>query len=271
MEMIIKFYMIVPPSLEQAFSEITDPPNLPKALPAVHVTRVKRFKDIVRNRQLTPQTDDVFNKGILHFFYGGVFYHCLDKNLRDRAELPIAFLFKPSIISNFQDYYPFDTGGVAKRLDGEWKQRMNGFQDMFKVSGTGDRTPRLMVHHLFGTNEKYILGEPNSNLADKPVPLPLLYEFFLADLSDFGFDQRQCAIECQTSSSVEFKGKLDWIGFPEPYTDEVMNLFEFLEPDTPRYWQYPTPAIFNPARMVHTLNQKAYEEAIRYFVNVPNA
>lgn len=266
---IIIVYMSDAPTLEKAFEVLGNPVTYPGMLPLTHVTKIGNLTSIAETGQLIPQKHEDFDDELTFFFYGGVFYYAVFQFFQEEVEMPVAFVFKPSISSSFNQYYPFDTGAISKRLPDEWKEKMNGYKETFKISQKDEYTLQRLVHHLFETNKNYIDGNFSRSLRDKPNPLPLLFEFYDTNLSKINnSDHRQCSIECQTHSSVKFFDNLRWIGFPESCTKYILPLLEHLKKDPPIIWKYKSHRIFNPALLTHDLQTAAYEQFIEPIVDL---
>jgi hypothetical protein len=258
-------------TLERALGSLPDPPTpqtLPIALPPTHLSIARWFDSIVDDGELRPRTCGVFKEDLLYLFYGGVFYRTGNKHTRNVVELPIAFLFDPSVLSSCACYYPFDTGALAAGKYGNAAEPLMPFEKTYKVSGKDVSVPSRLVYHLFGTNERYLGGKVDKELPLKPAPLPSLWKFFEEDLTSHGVDQRQSIIECQTNEPIPLKSLL-WIGFPESMTDAFWRLFELTKPSMPQYFQYESHVIFNPSDIAAKLEQEAAREVVRRFVQLP--
>lgn len=257
-------------NLGQTLKSLPKPTAFPMALPPVHLTRASWFSSIVDKGQLEPLPDNVFNEEILYFFYGGVFYRTANKSTRDMMELPVAFLFDPSVLASFACYYPFDTGGLARGLFGDWGTRLDSFKETFMVNGGDHTIPSQMVHYFYGSNENYLMGKVDPDLKNKPDPMPLLFDFFSDDLSSKGVDHRQYIIECQAHLPVPLNKGLLWVGFPDYYTGEFERLIKLLEPSVPAYDKYDSHIIFNPTEIAAQLEMTAREH-VKRFVAPPKA
>jgi len=258
-----------PHNLEQALKLLPNPAAWPMSLPPTHLTKARWFRIIIERGQLEPQPDTFFKEDILCFFYGGVFYRATNKNMRTQIELPVAFIFEPSILSSFSSYFPFDTGGMSNGRCGEWGEKLISFETTFKVSGGDHTVPSRMVYHLFETNDNYLRGRPSASLKDKPAPLPLLLDYFTDDLSGNDVDHRQCIIECQAKAPISLTHGLIWVGFPDYLTGEFLELLKLIEPKVPQYWCYESHAIFNPAQIAAKLEEKAREHVISRYISPP--
>jgi hypothetical protein len=207
----------------------------------------------------------VFQEDVLYLFYGGVFYRTEQNPTRNVSELPIAFLFDPSVLSDVTRYYPFDTGAMAAGRFGDWGTRFNSFKETFRVSGGRDHhIPCRMVHHIFGDNKQYLVGHVNPDCKNKPDPLPQLFDFMSSDLSLHHVDHRQCMIECQVTRPITLERHLLWVAFPESMTDIFAQLYQLTEPYMPDYYPYASHVIFNPSEIAAQLQLRAAEVVKRY-------
>lgn len=242
----------------------------PMALPPSHVSIARWFTDIVDQGELAPRMCSVFNQALIYFFYGGVFYRTGDKPTRNAAELPIAFLFDPGVLKSFFRYYPFDTGALASGRYGPAGEHLKPFEETYAVAGEHDPSmPSKMVYFLYQTNQRYLQGNVNDDLAKMPNPLPQVCAFLKDDLSKHGVDQRQALIECHSKEPISLKGLL-WVGFPETMTDVFGQISHLTRPSMPDYYKYDSHVIFNPAEIAAKLEMKA-AEVVKRFVSLPKA
>jgi len=258
------------PHFEETLRSLPAPSELPITLPTTHLTVARWFSTVVDNGELQPKACKVFKRNLLYFFYGGVFYRTSEMPTRNAAEFPIAFLFEPAILKDFDCYYPFDTGAMAAGLFGDWSNRFNPFEERFKVSGRGDySTPSLMVHHLYGNNENYLTGDVNHSLSEKPEPLPQLGEFLSADVTSSGADGRQLKIECLIAQSLPLNQDLIWVGYPSSMSDIFARIYEKTKPSVPEPFPYPDHKVFRPNEVAAQLQLKAEEVIQRRFISLP--
>jgi hypothetical protein len=201
---------------------------------------------------------------LLYFSYGGIHYRTSNKQSENAAELPLAFLFDPTVLESIERYYPFDTGGLAKRNVGKWAKSLRPvFKRTFKVEGGNYRVPSKMVHYIYGSNESYLNGEVGSICTGGPDPLPLLCQFLSANLSSFGVDHRQRMIEGQKTKPLSLTKGLLWLGYPESRTRDYVPLlreiYERTRPVLPCFYAYSYQKNFNPLAIAERLQGKAAE------------
>jgi hypothetical protein len=202
----------------------------------------------------------VFGEPLLYFFYGGAYYRPLEGVTRNASELPVAFLFEPTILTKITHLYPFDTGALASGRLGATGDRLKPNIKSFQVSGSDVQAPARLVHYLFGNNEKYIYGQLNPDTQTKPSPLPELYELMSQDLTAIGTDHRQCCIECQTSDPIDFGQNLAWLAFPEAEFETFVKLYRTrTAPRMPSYYAYRSHVVGNPREITYDIHQKAVE------------
>jgi hypothetical protein len=259
----------IPQSLERTLFSLPAPPSSFKSLPTCHLTKARWFEVIVRQGQLDPQPDSYFNEKLLYFFYGGVFYRPASKTYEEHIELPIALVFDPSALSSFSRYYPFDTGGMFSGFFDKWRQKMGDFAETFKISGTDHTAPKRLVYYLFGSNEEYLRGRPSAELKNRPIPLPLLFDFLTDNLTNNNTDHRQYTIECQATEPVPLNHWLLWIGYPDYYRDVFIRLLEMLDPYVPQYYAYKASRIFNPRDIAAQLEDRARDAVIERYASLP--
>lgn len=257
-------------SLEDTLRALPVTTPLPLSLPLAHVSIARWFDSIVSNGNLEPRTCSVFGENLVYLFYGGVFYRPSNKPTRNAAELPVAFLFNPSLLAGILRLYPFDTGGVASGRFGRWGSLLSASDVKFRVPGDGrhDIASKL-VYHIFGTNEQYLDGEPDPRCAALPDPIPELFAFYSDDLTPSGVDQRQCLIECQSGTPVPLDRELLWVGFPEAMTEEFARLCAWMDPYVPQFHAYQSHKIKTPSEITAQLEAIAYRDVVQRFVRLP--
>jgi hypothetical protein len=257
-------------NLEQTLESLPCPSDWPMTLPPVHLSEARSFGLIVSKGQLEPSMDEVFKEEVLYFFYGGVFHRTANRTSRNIKDLPVAFIFDPSVLTSIVRYYPFDTGALAAGRFGVSGKPLIPFEERFKVNGGDFTAPSRLVHHIYGSNDRYLLGDYATDLNSKPDPLPLLCDFFSADLSANGVDHRQCIIECHSNKPISLAKGLLWVGFPDCMTEDFIRLFKLTKPSIPEYFQYDSHVIFNPVEIAAQLQLRA-TDVIKRFVQLPKA
>jgi hypothetical protein len=199
-------------------------------LPLAHLTAVRWLGSISRIGELHPTSCRVFNREILYLSYGGVFYRPDRLQTENPTELPIAFLFDPSLLDRVHEAYPFDTGAVASSLFGEpWTSVLREFEH-FAIWPLHDSSlisliPKL-VYHVFGCNKNYLRGNPSETCKLGNDPFPFLYDFLSADMSELRVDHRQRTIECLINRRLQLDETLIWIGYPDRCSAEIISLLE---------------------------------------------
>ena len=205
-------------TLHNTLQELQTPAghDLPYALPIGHLSVVRWFEEILQCGELTPKECKYFNDDLLYFSYGGILYHPPNAPTRDATRLPIAFLFEPKVLDQIDYYHPYDTGAAASEKYGkEWSVELQDF-NKYKILGNGClRTPRKLVHHIYGSNENHLTGQVHPSIQTLPNPFPDLHKFLTCDLSDVETDHRQYSIECTTTQRVSLARGLLWIGYAD--------------------------------------------------------
>ncbi len=257
-----------PGSLELAISSLPEPKSWPMALPPVHLNIARSFSKIVADQQLEPQPDAIFGEDLLYLFYGGVFYRTERDPTRNTDELPIAFLFDPSVLPRCCRYYPFDTGALANGLYREAGKPLLPFETTYRLTGGDDVVPTRMVYYLYESNQRYLRGEISDGLKNLPHPLPQLAAFFSTDLTAHRVDHRQMCIECHFNQPLPLAQGLLWIGFPDSMTDIFARLYEVTRPSIPEYFPYEYHCNFSPADIAAKLELEA-AKVVRRFGELP--
>jgi hypothetical protein len=241
---------------------------LPHALPIAHLTTARAFSQIVLDCELRPIQCKVFGEPLLYLFYGGVFYRPRADWSSNAAELPVAFVFGPSILQEIYCYYPFDTGAIQSGAVDEWSERLKPI-DRFKVNGSDDM-PQRMVRHLFGSNDGYLRGTFRDNRPSEASGMSALYEYMGTKRGVIKLDQRLNKIECHCARPLQLSSNLLWVGLPDVYTEHFAQLCAKLDPYIPQYYIYSgMKAVFNPKEEAAILEREAHEEVIKRYANLP--
>jgi hypothetical protein len=258
-------------TLAAALNSFKAPGNVSLPLPLVHMSVARWFPAIMTERVLRPRHCSVFNEDLLYFFYGGAFYRKGLQPTRNATELPVAFVFHPSILSSVCRLFPFDTGALAMGHFGDWGTRFRGFRKQFELLMNGQLGPaKLLVQCLYGSNRSYLRGLPSAEIRNGPAPLPELYGFLSADLTANGIDSRQCAIECQCVGHIPLDRSLIWIACPESMTDLLAEYCKSTD-HVPKYFLYPSHRIFRPVEIAAQIALRAQEDVIDLFVDPPKS
>jgi hypothetical protein len=298
-------------TLNDALIELPVPPqehyDLIRSLPIGHVTSARSYDKIVNSRTLQPQHCNVFNKSLLYFSYGGIFYSYGKHPTNNATELPIAFLFKPELLSNNINYlFPYDTG--AAKPNGWWGgngRYRNGDVNNFKkyqvvvnnnrhqVVVNNNRHQVVvnnnrhqvglaskLVYYFYLENEKYMYGDVvkslhnkiNCNLLNEFPVLTDLHNFLKSDLCDNGVDYRQRAIECQSETDIELSElltKIQWVGLPEDRKLPLRKLYDDNNIETlPEIYAYKYIKACPPETIISQLQQKARTVIEDIYINI---
>jgi hypothetical protein len=258
----------MPTELETALAKESLPPNLPCALPLAHLTASRWLDAILSNGRLEPRPCKVFAKQLLYFSYGGVFYRTASLQTEAATELPVAFVFSPTVIDVISRLFPFDSGAMhTGRFGHDWSHKLAPFESRFRVdTALGLQHAQMLLYHLFETNPSYLSGTPSIASTHKHSPLPLLYEFLNADLSSLKVDHRQRTIEAISDAAVELSKNILWVGFPRYKTSNVLKkLVRWTSPLIPQFWEYDFNRNYNPTEIAARLEEHAYGDVIRRY------
>src|SRR5690349_10655561 len=100
--------------------------RLAAELPVAHITTARWLGSILDEGRIQPRLCTVFNRELLYFSYGGVFYRSLKSQTQNATELPIAMVFSPKVLDVAFQLFPFDSGAMAAKLFGEdWWDKMH--------------------------------------------------------------------------------------------------------------------------------------------------
>src|ERR1017187_7569068 len=159
--------LVPPDSIDDAIQASPAPADWPVPLPVVHVTVARWFSSIVKVGHLQPRLCSVFGRPLLYLFYGGAFYRPSDGVSNNAADLPLAFLFEPTVLKEIARHYPFDTGALASGKLGSCGDQLKPFLNKLEIKGSDVYSPARVVHHLFGSNENYVHGVLDPACASK--------------------------------------------------------------------------------------------------------
>jgi hypothetical protein len=260
-------------TLNKTIKALPSPSEGPLPLPVAHLSTVRWFDTIASGGYLVPTACDVFKTKILYLSYGGIHYRTANKQSENATELPLAFLFDPTVLDSIERYYPFDTGAMAKLNLGNWTRRLKPiFKSQFKVGGGDYNTPVKMVHYIYGSNQTYLRGEVDATCGRKPSPLPLLCQFLSDDLSSLGIDHRQRMIEGQTTKPLSLGKGLLWVAYPEcktrDYKPLLWKIYELSKPTIPYFYPYDYYKNFNPLAIAERLQERA-KDYLQRFLQLP--
>lgn len=252
-------------SLQDILPLLRKPKILPGALPLIHVSKSGRpgFEQIIDDLSLSPPQNpcEVFKQHLLYFSYGNVFYDTGDKATRDLTKLPICFLFNPSALSEINYYFPYDTGAAYRNKYGKHSEHLSSNFDKYKVVGNSNNIypPIQLTYYIYKNNENYRNGQIETKHEPKLCQsLPELFNF-LEDQNIEGCDERQYTIECQAAQKINLNNYLEWIAFPETYSDLFSKLFKLMQPSPPYRYSYHPGTIYHPQRIIGEIKLKAKE------------
>jgi hypothetical protein len=238
-------------------------------LPLVHTTRCEVLPHIVANHELrSPLPCDVFHEHLIYFFYGRPAYrYVLGRAPGGGIELcPVCFIFKPHTIGNrVKRVFACDSGGVEGGCFRPHLQPPD--RDEMQLDNTLD-SARKLVPLVFGTNEKYFLGN-----ASKPAPTSFLvgsaayrFHMLLTDSAMRTADDRRSAIEVQLPSPVSLDHHLLYIVLPNEVLDRSdvrQAILEIWQCDPIGYDVYMGDSPNSYASIIREKLKQRYEEAHR--------
>ncbi len=185
-------------------------------LPLVHTTRCEMLPHIVGSHELRGGECNVFHEHLVYFFYGRPAYrHALGREPGGGIELcPVCFVFKPqTIASSARRVFACDSGGVQ---NGYFQPHLTPpDRDEMQLDTTIDSARRL-VPLVFGSNEKYFLGEAHATAPAEFSPGSAAQRFhaLLNDDAHATADDRRSAIEVQLASPVPLEHHLLYVVLP---------------------------------------------------------
>jgi hypothetical protein len=264
----------MPPSeLEVALAALGPVTGMPLELPIAHLTAARWLMGVLNAGALLPRSCKVFNKLLLYFSYGGVFYRTSKMQTENVSELPVAMVFTPQVLDECVELFPFDSGAMANKLFGDaWYAAMKPFEERFSVKNDDLSTAaRTLVHSLYQSNAKYVEGKPVKAFATSSPTLKLLHEFLAEDLSGTGtvpggVDHRQRSIELLSATSVSIVNELIWIGLPHSRLDKALRAIRRQTRTIPQIYTYRFSKNFYPDEYAADLQRAAREQVIERYI-----
>ena len=201
---------------------IVNYPKIDTTLPLGHTTKWGNFKIIVERNEFVANAP--FGSDIISYcFYGLPLYrtNLLNKKLscsEDMDDRPIGIIFRPTLLERCNRFYPFDTGGFNSNLYREY------FPPDFELNHvevpiTMNSHPSQYISLMFGSNQKYVYGEPRHNKPqNQSEVVDALIEFF-NDGGAANYDERSRAIEVHIPNNIEFKSNVEMIIVPDAQYD----------------------------------------------------
>ncbi|WP_146034060.1 hypothetical protein, partial [Nostoc cycadae] len=144
-------------TLNEVLEKLESPPRDVIALPIAHLTSARSFGEIIDDEAFKPTRCAVFERDLLYFSYGGVFHRYGQEPTSEATKLPVAFVFKPTLLEKIDYLFPYDTGAAYKGLYNN--QELCNFDKYQVVNHGGYELPPKLVYYLYGNNQNYILGE----------------------------------------------------------------------------------------------------------------
>ncbi len=264
----------MPPSeLEIALGAALPATSLPQELPLAHLTAARYLRGILDAKYLLPRHCKVFGQKLLYFSYGGVFYRAPKEQSENVTELPVAMVFTPEVMDACCRLFPFDSGAMARKLyGGKWYTAMEPFEKRFSIcTGKLSTAARLLVHHLYRTNSRYVGGRPARGNPSWPATLSLLHTFLDQDLSGTctvpcGIDHRQRSIELLSDAPVSIANELIWIGLPHHRLARTMKAIRELTRTVPQIYPYRFSRNFNPDEIAGELQRAARDQVVERYL-----
>lgn len=263
-----------PGRLQEWLERQPAPTRRERLLPLAHTTGINQFKQIVADRRLSAIQCSVMQGPRVYLYYGGAYYKPRGKASRDAGTLPMAMVFRPTVLSSVHAVFPFDTGAVKAGIFGPSLCGRLPLDDSLGLfSADGRKALPALVVALYGSNLAYQRGNPLPSLASEPHPLPTLYELLSLDGKDLpeNCDARATAIECQFTSHLELQNHLEAIAIPEECGILAAPLIQFLEDstgDAPKVVSYAAKRPFNPSHEARAV-QSIVDDVIASCVRAP--
>ncbi|ARU54615.1 hypothetical protein OLMES_0512 [Oleiphilus messinensis] len=219
----------------------------PDLLPVVHVTTYKRLCEILEAGYI--EADNIcqtIKKAVTFLSYGGAYYRIIDT--KDEIQWPVALMYSPDILKYADDFLPYDSGAISKKLYGKWNAELSNFD---KYSVPLDSSILLTggyVKRMFGNNLNYLLGQSVQYDEKESLPPELmnLLEFYSEPRSEFpeGVDRRRHMLELHFSKKIPISKHILWVALPDSKKEDMKKIKSLIGPDQspvihPFYYETP--------------------------------
>jgi hypothetical protein len=265
-------------TLDQVLEKLPPPPKEVQhrviALPIAHLTSVRSFDEILECVAFKPQHCNVFQRDLLYFSYGGIFHRYGAEPTEEATKIPVAFVFKPTLLKKIDYLFPYDTGAANKGL--YLDQELCNF-DKYRVSNDGGyELPPKLVYYVYNSNEQYLQGEvveefnqQNNSLME---PMLKLLNFLQSNLCPSGVDYRQRVIECQSTQQISLAEVLQdilWVGFPTSIKQQFYRMCELNGKPTyiPKHYSYNYVKARRPSEITSILENEARKMVYDDYLN----
>jgi hypothetical protein len=206
---------------------------LPDLLPIVHVTTFNKLKKIIGTGVIeSNKVCSVINKAVTFFNYGGAFYRIIDD--KDAIELPIALMYKPSILKEADEFLPYDSGAIKSRLYGHWNDELSNFGKYY-VPVESAFSASKYIKMMFGNNYDYLQGRSRALPEDFPEKLLNLSKFYKEPRGKMpnGLDSRRHAIELHFSKPISISDQIMWVAIPNSKKNEIKEIKKIIGYENP--------------------------------------
>lgn len=173
------------------------------SLPLFHSCDGFTFREILESRKLLPSECVVFrDEKLLYLFYGRPAYK--DSNPLSHKLghlLPMVFVLKNSIGIAGKRVAPFDTGAFKRGLFGKYMHPKMRIEDFLLSPGV--EGIRKTISYFFGSNEKYVKGEPKSEVNCDSMDFEIrAYHSLITGVIPEEADDRKASIEIQLDHEI---------------------------------------------------------------------
>lgn len=203
-------------SLEDWISQEDDNGEL---LPLCHTTKWEYFQSIIYDKKLStkfskfpdPNPKGQKQEDLVYLFYGLPFYIYetgMDDEINSEVteDLPIGLIFKPSLVSSVNRFYPFDTGAF---LSNKYEGALGLDNDIsdYKVNVTNGSEIKKLVKRYYRSNEQYCYGNFNDSVNPAHPKEEDLLRFFL-NKDKSKIDLRSRAIEVHSLKDIDISSNI---------------------------------------------------------------
>lgn len=259
-------------TLNEVLERLNSPPTDVIALPIAHLTSARSFGEIIKDVAFKPTRCPVFEHDLLYFSYGGVFHRYGQEPTSEATKLPVAFVFKSTLLRKIDYLFPYDTGAAKKGLYNN--EDLCNFDKYRVLNSGGYELPPKLVYYLYGSNKQYLLGEVVQEFHQQNnLLMKNLLEFLQSNLCELGVDYRQRVIECQSTKQISLADILEdilWVGLPKLQLENLWLMCEIKQGEPPHVVERYTYEYNNarrPSEIASILENKAKEVIINRWLD----
>jgi hypothetical protein len=225
----------------------TEVPDL-ELLPCCHTTRWETFEKILDQKVLSknfsrfpdPGIDGIDDKSIIYLFYGLPFYiyetgNEGNVNIEATDDFPIGLIFKPEMVQQFEDCYPFDTGAL---FNGRYKDLFScDFSELeayYRLPVDNGEKLIKMTKRYYKNNESYCYGDVGMSIKETKHTKEENLLRLLNNSANTELDLRVRGFEVHVSKDLSLQDSLLAVVLPKRRSTKYESFLERVKTDLPK-------------------------------------